>query len=66
MCCSPWSHKESDMYNNDHVQCEELPRRPSRKESACQRRSGRSCQLSPWGGKTWLEEEMATHCSIIA
>ena len=36
------------------------------KESACQRRRHRRWGSNPWAGKILLEEEMATHSSILA
>ena len=41
----------------------ELPRWLSGEESACQ---GRRCRFDPWVGKDPLEEEVATHSSILA
>ena len=38
----------------------------SGKESACQCKRGRRCRLNPLVGKILLEEEMATHSSILA
>ena len=43
-----------------------LPRWLSGKESACQCKRGRRCRLNPLVGKILLEEEMATHSSILA
>ena len=36
------------------------------KESACQSRRHRRCQLNPWVGKIPLEEGMATSSNILA
>ena len=40
-----------------------LPRCLRGKESACQ---SRTCRFNPWVGKISLEEETATHSSILA
>ena len=42
-----------------------LPRWLSGKDSACQCRSHRRHGFDPWVGKILLEEEMATHSSIL-
>ena len=43
-----------------------LPRWHSGKEPACQYRSHRRCRFHFWGWDDPLEEEMATHSSILA
>jgi len=43
-----------------------LPRWLGGKELACQCRSHRRLRFSPWVWKIPLEEEMATHSSILA
>ena len=49
-----------------HVQDWSQPRWHSSKESACQCRRHKRRRFSPWVGKIPLEEEMATHSSILA
>ena len=43
-----------------------LPRGLRGKESAGQCRRCKRCRFDPWVGKISLEEEMATHSSILA
>ena len=43
-----------------------LPRRLSGEESTCQCRSHRRCGFKPWVREDPLQEEMATHPSILA
>ena len=38
----------------------------SGKESACQSKRNKRCDLGPWFGKSPLEKEMATCSSILA
>ena len=58
---SPWSHRVGhDWVTNTHTGGS------SSKESTCQCRRRRRHGLNPWGGKILLEDEMATHSSILA
>jgi len=43
-----------------------LPRSHNGKEFTCQCKKGKRDRFDPWIGKIPLEEEMATHSSILA
>ena len=50
----------------EYDRCSGLPRRCSGKESVCQYRRHKRHRFDPWFRKIPLEEEMATHFSILA
>ena len=56
----------SDLEAIRHLQNWSPPRWHSGKESAGQCRRCKRCRFDPWVGKISLEEEMATHSSILA
>ena len=45
---------------------EGFPRGTNGKEPACQWRRYKRCEFDPWGQEDPLEEDMATHSSILA
>ena len=58
-----WNHSTVDTEVN---MFRKLPRWLDGKESTCQCRRHRRCRFDLWVGKIPLEEEMATHSSILA
>ena len=66
----PWGLKESDVSERPNTHClQGPPRWPSGKESACQHRRHkklRSTRVQSLGQEEPLEEEIATHSSILA